>query len=123
MPRGSIGFAGRKAWPSVGPSQASARLERAGRDVTRNVLPLPGSLRTVNIAAEHLGQPFADRQAQAGAAESPGGGGVGLGERLEQLGDLLWVMPMPVSMTSNSQWRASAPRLEAGHDPDAARLR
>jgi hypothetical protein len=41
----------------------------------------------------------ADRQAEAGAAETAGGGAVGLFEGLEQAGDFVRLMPTPVSLT------------------------
>ena len=45
-------------------------------------------------------EPPADREAEAGAAVLPRGGGVGLRERLEQAFCICsGVMPMPVSLT------------------------
>jgi hypothetical protein len=49
------------------------------------------------VAAHQFRQPPGDRQPEAGAAVLAGGRGVGLLERLEQAGQLIRVMPMPVS--------------------------
>lgn len=47
------------------------------------------------IAIHHETELLADDQAQAGAAIFPGGGRVGLGERLEQFGELISVHANP----------------------------
>ena len=53
------------------------------------VEPAPGGALDGGVAAHQPGDLPGNRQAQAGAAELPGRRGVGLGERLEELGRLL----------------------------------
>ena len=51
---------------------------------------VPGSLDHTNVAPEHLRKTPADDQAQPCAGKPARRGGVGLCERLEQPGELLW---------------------------------
>ena len=68
------------------PGAVSAAFRRG--IVIRNVEPSPGDARHGHVAAQHPGEAPRDREAQAGAAVLAGRRGVGLGERLEKLGDL-----------------------------------
>ena len=54
-----------------------------------NVLPRPCFALDGDVAAHHPAEPAAERQAEAGAAVLARGGGVGLGESLEELCELL----------------------------------
>ena len=48
------------------------------------VEPLPGLALDADVAAHHLAEAAADDEAEAGPAVAPRGGGVGLGEGLEE---------------------------------------
>ncbi len=62
---------------------------RSNLAVNQKVDPAPGSLSTPISPAHQLDQALGDGQAEAGAAEAAGRGGVGLRERLEQRVGLL----------------------------------
>ena len=53
------------------------------------VEPSPVRALDGDVPAHHLGEAAADDEAEAGAAVLAGGGGVGLGEGLEELAELL----------------------------------
>ena len=56
----------------------------------QKVEPTSGTLSTPIAAAHEFDEALADGQAQAGAAEAAGDGGVGLGEGREEAGQLFW---------------------------------
>ena len=69
--------------------------------VSVNVEPLPTSLCTRDPAAEHLREPAADREAEAGAAVGARRRVVQLAEVLEDASWSVGAMPMPVSVTDS----------------------
>ena len=83
----TVALGGTLAAPAVG-SRAAARRRRAGSRIVK-VEPWPGSLVDRDVAAHHLAEAPADREAQARAAVLARRRGVGLGERLEEPAHLL----------------------------------
>ena len=85
------------------------------------VEPLPGVALNVDGAAHQLGQPPHDGKAEAGAAEFPGGRGIGLRERLEQPRTLLVAQAdAGVAHRKRDARRAVAERTGGGTHLDAA---
>jgi hypothetical protein len=78
LPSGEMAF-GKRRVCGVSTSTCDGECERERR-------ALAGRTHQADFTTHQLYQLFDDRQAEPGAAESPGGGAVGLGERREQLG-------------------------------------
>ena len=108
----------------IGPQQGrERRIRRRGleRQRHREGRALAGRALDVDAAVHQLGQPPHDGKAEAGAAESPRGRGIGLRERLEQPRPLLVAQAdAGVAHRQRDARRAVAERARRGAHLDAA---